>query len=261
MTESFIDLAGTRLHYRIDGERGAPPLVLSNSLGTDLTMWDPQIPEFAQRFRVIRYDTRGHGQSTVTPGPYSVEQLGRDALGLMDALGIERAHFCGLSLGGMTGMWVAVHEAYRIDRLVLANTAARIPGADAYNTRIQRVRAGGMADITPAVLERWFTAGFIARHPESVALTRTMLEHCPAEGYIGGCCAVRDMDQRADIPAITRPTLVIAGTHDLATPPSEGRYLAEHIAGARYIELPTGHLSNIEAAPLFTAAVLDFLLP
>ncbi len=259
MSESFIDLAGTRLHYRIDGPAGAPALVLSNSLGTDLHMWDPQVPELARMFRVLRYDTRGHGQSGATPGPYSVEQLGRDVLGLMDGVGMERAHFCGLSLGGMTGMWLAVHAGYRIDRLVLANTAARIGTPDAYNTRIEKVRAAGMMPIAPAVLERWFTPAFIAQHADAVAPVRTTLEGIAPEGYIGGCAAVRDMDLREAIARITRPTLVIAGTHDLATPPADGRFIAEHIPGARYVELPAAHLSNIEAAARFTAAVLDFL--
>ncbi|MDQ6618906.1 MAG: 3-oxoadipate enol-lactonase [Pseudomonadota bacterium] len=259
MATSFIELAGTRLHYRVDGDPAAPALVLSNSLGTDLTMWDRQMQEFARAHRVVRYDTRGHGLSSVSAGPYTVEQLGRDALGLMDALGIERAHFCGLSLGGMIGQWLAANEGYRIDRLVLANTSARIPGADAYNTRIDKVRAGGMAAVTPAIIERWFTAPFMAQSRAQVDLTRAMLERCPAEGYVAACAAVRDMDQRADLVRITRPTLVITGTHDLATPPSEGRLLADHIAGARYVELPASHLSNVEAAPLFTRAVLDFL--
>lgn len=259
MATSFVDLGGTRFRCRLDGEPGAPALVLSNSLGTDLTMWDPQIPELARRFHVIRYDTRGHGESAVTKGPYSIEQLGRDVLGLMDVLGVERAHFCGLSLGGMTGMWLAANEGYRIDRLVLANTAARIPNASAYNTRIDNVRAGGMAAVAPAVIERWFTPRFIALHGEAVMRTREMLERCPAEGYIGACSAVRDMDQRNEITSITRPTLVIAGTHDVPTPPSEARALVDAIEGARYVELPASHLSNIEATPQFTAAVLDFL--
>ena len=259
MPTSYVDLAGTRLRYSTDGEPTAPALVLSNSLGTDLSMWDPQIPELAQRFHVIRYDTRGHGGSAVTPGPYTVAQLARDVLGLMDALGIERAQFCGLSLGGMTGMWLAAHEGYRLDRLVLANTSARIPNAAAYNARIDNVRAGGMAAVAPAVIERWFTPHFIATHPAEVARTREMLERCPAAGYIAACCAVRDMDKRDDLKSITRPTLVIAGTNDVPTPPSEARLLVDAIAGARYVELPASHLSNIEAAPLFTAAVLDFL--
>lgn len=259
MATSFVDLGGTRFRCRIDGEPAAPALVLSNSLGTDLHMWDPQIPEFARRFRVIRYDTRGHGESAVTKGPYSIEQLGRDVLGVMDALGVERAHFCGLSLGGMTGTWLAANDGYRIDRLVLANTAARIPNAEAYDTRIQNVRAGGMQAVAPAVIERWFTPSFIALHGEEVARTRAMLERCPAEGYIAACAAVRDMDQRGHLKAITRPTLVIAGMHDVPTPPSEARALVDAIGGAQYLELPASHLSNIEAAPLFTAAVLDFL--
>lgn len=255
----LINLSGTACYYRDEGRDDAPALLLSHSLGQDHGMWDPQAAEFAARFRVVRYDTRGHGGSAVTPGPYTIEQLGRDALGLMDALGLERAHFCGLSLGGMTGMWIAAHEGYRIDRLVLANTAARMPTPDAYDARIQRVREGGMAAVIPAVLERWFTPGFIAEHPEVVESTRAMLARCPAQGYMAACAAVRDMNLVDDLGAITRPTLVITGTHDQATPPAEGRLIAGSIRGARHVELPASHLSNVETAPLFTAAVSAFL--
>ena len=258
---AFIDIAGAPFHYRIDGKAGAAPLILSNSLGTDLSMWDPQIPALTQSFRVIRYDARGHGRSAVTPGPYTIEQLGRDVLGLLDCIGIERAHFCGLSMGGMTGMWLAIHAGYRIDRLVLANTAARIPPLEMWNARIEKVNGGGMGVIAQAVLERWFTAGFLGAHPAQVAITRAMLEHTPAAGYVAACAAVRDMDQRNAIASIARPTLVIAGAFDAATPPADGRFIAEQIAGARYVELPAGHLSNLEAAPQFSAAVLDFLQP
>ena len=261
MTFPMIDVGGARLRYRIDGDRAAPPLVLSNSLGTDLSMWDPQMPELAQRFRVVRYDTRGHGQSDVTSGPYRIEQLARDVLGLLDALGIERADFCGLSMGGMIGMWLGVHAGYRITRLVLANTSAHMPPPEMWNTRIEKVREGGMDAIVPAVLERWFTPQFIARDPAAVAATGGMLQRIVPEGYIAACCAVRDMDQRADITEITRPTLVIAGTHDAATPSSHARLLVDSIAGAQYVELAASHLSNVEAAPQFNQALLDFLQP
>ncbi|MEP6657713.1 MAG: 3-oxoadipate enol-lactonase [Betaproteobacteria bacterium] len=258
---AFIDIAGAPFHYRIDGKTGAPALLLSNSLGTDLSMWEPQMPELMRSFRVIRYDARGHGRSAVTPGPYTIEQLSRDVLGLLDCIGIERAHFCGLSMGGMTGMWLATHAGYRIDRLVLANTAARIPPAELWNARIEKVNRGGMGVIAQAILERWFTPAFLESRPPEVATTRAMLEHIPAAGYVAACAAVRDMDQRNAIASIACPTLVITGTLDAATPPADGRFIADRIAGARYVELPAGHLSNLEAAPQFSAAVLDFLQP
>lgn len=259
MTSHMIDIGGTRLHYRIDGDAAAPPLVLSNSLGTDLSMWEPQIADFVRYFRVVRYDTRGHGQSDVTSGPYTIEQLGRDVLGLLDAIGIERAHFCGLSMGGMTGMWLGVNAGYRIDRLVLANTAAKVGTPEIWNTRIQSVRTGGMMAVIPAVLDRWYTEGFRASDPAAIESTRAMLARTSPQGYMAACAAVRDMDQRGAITEITRPTLVIAGTHDQSTPPEDGRLLADSIAGAQFVELPAAHLSNVETAPQFTRAVLDFL--
>ncbi len=258
-TYRFADVDGARIGYRIDGSRDSPAVVLSNSLGTDLAMWDPQVAALARTFRVVRYDTRGHGASTATPGPYSIERLGGDVVGLLDALDIERAHFCGLSLGGITGMWLGIHAPKRLRRLVLANTAARIGPPDNWNARIEKVRAGGMGAISQTVVERWFTKEFIAGDPDAVAAMRLMMERTPAEGYIACCAAVRDMDQREGISAIRAPTLVIAGTHDVATPAMDGRFLAEHIDAAEYVELDAAHLSNIEDAAAFTAALLAFL--
>ncbi len=255
----FVDIDGARIHCRIDGSAGAPVLVLSNSLGTDLAMWDPQMPALAREFRVIRYDTRGHGASEATPGPYRIDRLGRDVVGLLDALKIERAHFCGLSLGGMTGMWLGVHAPDRLHRLVLANTAARIGTPDAYNTRIAKVLAEGMVAVSQAVVERWFTAAFLTAHPDVGAAMRQMIERTPVQGYAAACAAVRDMDQRDAITAIRTPTLVVAGAHDVATPAVDGKFLADHIAGAQLAELDAAHLSNIEAGPAFTATLLAFL--
>ena len=178
---------------------------------------------------------------------------------LLDALKIARAHFCGLSLGGMTGMWLAVHAPERIERLVLANTTAKIGAPEAYNQRIENVRKGGMAAVADTVLERWFTAGFRARSPEPVGRLREMLIATPVEGYASCCAAVRDMDQRDAIGGIRHATLIIAGTHDAATPPADGRGMAERIRGARYVELDAAHISNVEAAERFTAEVLGFL--
>lgn len=255
----FADVPEGRLHYRIDGPARAPVVVLSNSLGTDLHMWSPQVLDLATSYRVLRYDTRGHGLSSVTPGPYSIERLGRDVVALLDALAIQRVHFCGLSLGGMTGMWLGVHAAERIDHLALCNTTARIGSPGLYDARIDAVRAGGMRAVVDAVLGRWFTADFIAQHEEHVAPVRAMLEHARADGYIACCEAIRDMDQRDAISRIRLATLVIAGIHDLATPPAEGRFVAGAIPGAQYVELDAAHLSNIEAAPAFTSALLKFL--
>jgi 3-oxoadipate enol-lactonase len=255
----FANIDQCRLHYLCEGPAKAPPLVLSHSLGADLSMWDPQLAPFAREFRVCRYDIRGHGASLPTPGPCTIERLGRDVLGLLDALGIARVCFCGLSMGGMIGMWLGTNAPERIDKLVLCNTAARLGTRDMWNTRVAAVREGGMSAIAPAVMERWFTASFRKRAPELVDAVRRTLLATPVEGYAAGCGAIRDMDQRETIRAVRAPTLVIAGTHDPATPPADGRLIASGIPGARYLELDAAHLSNIETADRFTAAVSDFL--
>jgi 3-oxoadipate enol-lactonase len=254
-----IDVQRERFNCRVDGPAGAPVLVLSNSLGTNLEMWQAPLPALTARFRVLRYDQRGHGGSAVTPGAYSIETLGRDVLGLLDALAIPRAHFCGLSMGGATGMWLAANAPERIDRLVLANTAAKFGTPEAWNARIDTVRKGGTVAIADAVLERWFTRAFQARAPDRVARMREMLVATPAEGYIGCCAAIRDVDLRSAIGGVTRPTLVIVGTHDVATPPAEGRAVAERIRGARVVELDAAHISSVEAGERFGAELISFL--
>lgn len=254
-----VDIRGERFNVRIDGAPAAPSLVLSNSLGTNLAMWDAQMPELTGRFRVVRYDARGHGASAVTAGPYTIEQLARDVVALLDALEIERTHFCGLSMGGMVGMWLGTNAAERIDRLVLCNTSPKIGSPEVFEARIQAVRRGGVASIADTVLERWFTARFREHSPEAVARMRVTLAATNAEGYAASCAAVRDMDQRELLPRIKRPTLVIAGTHDLATPPADGQRMVQSVAGARYVELDAAHISNVEAAAAFTKAVTDFL--
>jgi 3-oxoadipate enol-lactonase len=255
----LIESTGARIHYRSDGGETAPVVVLSNSLGTNLGMWDAQVPALAAHFRVLRYDTRGHGESSATPGPYSIMQLGRDVVRLLDALEIERAHFCGLSMGGMTGIWLGVYAAHRIERLVLCSTAAKIGTPEIWNARIEAVRQGGMAAIADAVIQRWFTPEFIARAPEAIKRTRQMILSTPPEGYIANCAAIRDMDQRETISRISAPTLVITGAKDPVTPPSDAQYIVERVAGAQYVELHAAHLSNIEAADRFTQRLMDFL--
>jgi 3-oxoadipate enol-lactonase len=256
---STITVNGARLRYELEGREDAPVLVMSNSLGTDLGMWQPQMPALLERFRVLRYDTRGHGESEVTPGEYDVAGLGADVIALMDGLNIARAHFCGLSMGGMTGMWLGVHHGARFDRLALCNTSAKIGTADAWNSRIATVQKEGMAAVVPAVLDRWFTPGFRERAPGQVDVVKAMLLRTSPQGYAANCAAVRDMDQRGDIGAIANPTLVIAGTHDGSTPPQDGRAVADAIPGARYVELDAAHLSNWERPTEFTTELIGFL--
>jgi 3-oxoadipate enol-lactonase / 4-carboxymuconolactone decarboxylase len=250
---------GIGLHYRFDGPDNAPVLMLSNSLGTTLEMWDAQLPALAGRFRVLRYDTRGHGRSEAPPGDYSVEQLGRDVVGLLDVLGLERVHFCGLSVGGLTGQWLGLHAPQRLQRLIIANTAARIGDADGWNTRIALVRARGMAEVADGAVSRWFTEGFARRETAAVEAVRQQLLGTAPAGYNGGCAAVRDADFRSGVQRIRLPLLVIAGIHDPVTTPADARFIADAVAGARLVELPAAHLSNIEAQAQFDVAVQDFL--
>ncbi len=255
----FIDVNGVCLRYRLEGKPGAPVIVFSNSLGTNLSMWEPQVSALRGDFRILRYDTRGHGLSAVAPGPYTQEQLGGDILALMDAIEIPRAHFCGLSMGGQVGIWLGANAPQRFARLVLCDTAAHIGNPEIWNARIAAIRAGGMPAIVSGTIERWFTPRFIAHSPEVVAPVRRMILDTPPQGYIACCEAIRDADFTEEASRVNAPTLVISGTHDPATPPAQGRLLASMIRGARYLEFDAAHLSNIEAAPEFTAAVRDFL--
>jgi 3-oxoadipate enol-lactonase len=223
-------------------------------------MWDAQIPALGKQFRVLRYDTRGHGESSATPGPYSIEQLARDVLSLLDALQFDRVHFCGLSMGGQTGMWLAINMPARLHSLVLSNTAAKIGTPEVWNPRIDAVRKGGMKSISNAVMERWFCATFRANSPEVVAAIKVKFESANPEGYIANCAAIRDFDVRQAVAAIRVPTLVIAGARDAATTPADGHYLADQIAGARYVELNAAHLSNIEVPGSFNSEVSSFLV-
>ena len=255
----FAQLKDVRIHYDLTGPSNAPTLVFSNSLGSTLSMWDLQTPTLQKQFRVLRYDTRGHGQSSVTPGPYSIDQLARDVLGLLDELQLERVHFCGLSMGGQTGMWLALNAPLRLTRLILSNTAAKIGTPEIWNPRIEAVRTGGMKSISAAVMERWFSVEHRAKSPDSVSTAKRMLESTDPEGYVANCAAVRDYNALKAVAAIQLPTLVIAGTHDAATTPSDGRYLVDQIRGARYVELDAAHLSNIERPERFVSEISSFL--
>jgi 3-oxoadipate enol-lactonase len=256
----FAELRDLRLHYELSGRSDAPVLVLSNPLGTNLSMWDAQMPGFNEHFRVLRYDTRGFGQSSVTPGPYKIDQLARDLLSLLDSLRIDRVHFCGLSMGGSTGMWLGINAGKRLNKLVLCNNSAKIGTPEVWNPRMEAVRKNGMKAISDGVISRWFTESFRTSSPKLVAATREMLENADPEGYVANCAAIRDFDAREPIANISLPTLVIAGTHDPSTTAAEGRFIAEKIPGARYVELDAAHLSNIEQPDRFTPVVIDFLV-
>lgn len=257
----YAAVNGTELHYRIDGDRhgNAPWIVLSNSLGSDLSMWTPQVAALSKHFRVLRYDTRGHGHSEAPKGPYTIEQLSGDVLGLMDTLKIARANFCGVSMGGLTGVALAARHANRLERVVLSNTAARIGSPEIWVPRAARARTEGMLALADVVLPRWFTAGFIEREPVVMAMIRDVFVHTDKEGYASNCDAIDAADLRPEAPGIKVPALVISGTHDLAATPEQGRALAAAIPGARYVELDAAHISNIEQMDAFTKTVLDFL--
>lgn len=254
-----IEANGIKINYQIDGTESAPVLMLSNSLGTNLRMWDKQVPALSKRFRVVRYDTRGHGKTDAPSGPYTFTMLGQDALALMDALKLTKVRFCGLSMGGMIGMWLARNAPSRIDQLVLSNTAAKFGATDVWNQRIATVRASGMKTITDAVIERWFTKEFREKSPKEIDPIVEMLHTTKPEGYAGNCAAIRDVDQRWTIAGIKAPTLVIGGKLDPATPFEAAELIAKHIPGAKLVGLDAAHLSNIEQPEAFTKALDGFL--
>jgi 3-oxoadipate enol-lactonase len=254
-----VSANGHRVHYRWDGAANAPVLVLSNSLGTSLGMWDGQIPAIAQQFRVLRYDTRGHGGSEVTPGEYRIEQLGADVLALTAALDIAEFSFCGLSMGGLIGQWLALEAGKRLQRVVLCNTAAKIGDADGWNTRIATTLRDGLAEVAKGAIARWFTAEFAATHPAEVETIRRQLLACSVSGYAASCAAVRDADYRHRLRDIQKPVLVIAGSGDPVTPLAEGEALASSIPGAQLAVMDAAHLSNVGDSERFNAALLGFL--
>lgn len=260
---AFVQLAEGELHYTLEGPQNAPVLVLSNSLGTDLHMWDAQMAAFTEHFRVLRFDTRGHGQSLVTPGPYRIEQLGRDVLALLDALHIEKAHFCGLSMGGLIGQWLGINAGDRLLKLVLCNTAAKIGDPSIWNPRIETVLRDGtaaMVALRDASIARWFTVDFAQANPMAAKRITDMLAATSPEGYAANCAAVRDADFRDQLSSIRVPLLVIAGTEDAVTPPSGGHFIEQHVPGAEYAEFYAAHLSNVQADAAFNERVLGFLL-
>jgi 3-oxoadipate enol-lactonase len=254
-----IDLNGSTLRVRCDGERSRPTVLFSNSLGTDLSMWDAQAAALARRFHVVRYDTRGHGGPDAPPGPYTIDLLGGDVLALLDHLDIERAHVVGLSMGGVIAQWLGAHAPRRLHKLVLANTASRIGMEEGWRARAAAVRADGMRDIAAAAPGRWFTAEFVARQPVLVGTMQKTLRGLDPEGYAACCEALALADLGADIRRIGAPALVIAGSHDPVTTVLHAQALAGAIPGATLATLPASHLSNIEAPDRFSELVATFL--
>jgi 3-oxoadipate enol-lactonase len=245
--------------YDVSGSVDGPPLLLSHALGTTRRIWDSQVEAWGASFRVIRYDARGHGESTVSPGAYSLALLGHDALAILDALAIERAHVCGISLGGQTAMWLARYAPSRVDRIVLANTAARIGTDEMWRARIAQVESTGLEGLAAAAPERWFTPRFVAGSPDVVHEIQAMVSACSPAGYASACCAVRDADLTQDLAGISAPALVITAAHDPSTPVADGRALAARLPRAEVVELDAAHLSNVERPQEFVRAVTAFL--
>ena len=256
---SEIESAGARISYTAEGPAEAPALLFINSIGTTRDLWQAQMPALVGTYRVIRYDARGHGSSSAPEGNYSIEQLGRDALAILDAEGVRQAHICGISLGGLTAMWLGVRVPDRVSSLVLANTAARIGTMQSWTDRIALVRDRGMRGVADLAIPLWFSPDFRQRHQEVVAGYRSMIEACPVAGYLGCCAALRDEDLREAISGITCPVLVVAGLIDVPTPPEAARFIHDRIAGSKMLTLDAAHLSNVEQAEAFTSAVMGFL--
>jgi 3-oxoadipate enol-lactonase len=257
MPEAIV--GADRISYEVAGPGDGPVVLLAHSIGTTRMLWDGQAAALADAWRVVRYDARGHGGSSAPSGDYSIEQLGRDALAVLDAIGVERAHVVGLSLGGMTAMWLAVHAPERIGRVVLANTAARIGTSERWVERIAQVRSGGMAAIVDQAISRWFSPAFHAQDPATIAAYRHLLLGCSAVGYAGCCAVLRDADLREAIANIAAQTLIVAGDHDLATTTADADVMRARIPNATLMTLPAAHLSNVEQPAAFTQAVRQFL--
>ena len=250
---------GCQIHVQVEGPADAPVLILSNSLGTNLHMWDDQAPALSQHFRLVRYDRRGHGTSSVPKGPYSMERLGRDVLAIADGLGVKRFNWCGLSMGGMVGQWLGANAPNRVEKLILSNTHYCFPEQSFWNDRIKFVQEKGLAAMVGPNMERWFTREFRERAPQAIARMKEMFVATKPEGFIACCEAIRDMDFRESTPRITTPTMVIVGRHDPATPPAAGEWIAQQIKGAKLVALDAAHIANIEQPKAYTDAVLGFL--
>jgi 3-oxoadipate enol-lactonase len=252
-------MSAVELHYETAGD--GPALVLGGSLGTTLAMWEPQLSRLSGQSRTVAFDHRGHGRSPVPPGPYEIADLGRDVLALLDRLGIEQASYCGLSIGGMVGQWLAINVPHRITKLILICTAAHLPPSSAWTERAEIVRDSGTPEaVADVVVGRWFTAPFAAANPALVDRYREMIATTPTEGYAACCEAIATLDLRAGLPGVRSPTLVIGGAQDPSIPPDHGRAIAAAVPGARFELLdPAAHLANVERAHEVTHLIEDHL--
>lgn len=256
-TQGTLQVDGAGLRFRIDGPRRAPVLVLSNSLGTTLELWDAQVPRLSAFFQVLRYDHRGHGGSTAPRSPYEIADLGGDLLGLLDALDVDQAAVCGISLGGMVAMWLAAHHPARVASIVVACSAPELGPTTSWQDRAAGVRRDGLAPLLPNLLERWLTPEVRERRPDLVAGVARMLERCDAEGYAACCEAIGEMDLRPVLGDIRAPSLVIGGAHDPVTPPATQLALAERLAAGLLVLPASSHLANLSEPDAFTEAVLS----
>jgi 3-oxoadipate enol-lactonase len=254
-----VSSSGAVISYEVHGAVDAPPVLFLNSIGSTRALWDGQRRAFEGAYRVIQYDARGHGQSEAPPGPYTLAQLAQDALAILDAEHLATAQVCGLSLGGITALWLAVHAPERVRSLVLANTGARIGSVEFWTERIALVRHQGMAAVADAVLPRWFTPPFHAREPQTIARFRAMIESTPVEGYLGCSAALLDEDLRESLSAVRCPVLAIAGASDQSTPPELLHFVHERLPGSRLVTLEAAHISNVEQEAAFNAALSTFL--
>ena len=247
------------IYYEVEGPENKPVLMFCNSLGTTLHMWDGQMREVTKHFRVLRYDRRGHGKSGVPAGPYTLEMLGRDALAVLDAAKIEKPNWCGLSMGGMVGMWLGANAPQRVNKLILSNTSAYFENKQIWNDRIKIVQEKGLQAIVGGTLERGFTKNFREREPQKVKAIADMFLATKPEGYIACGQAVRDMDHREIIKSIRAPTMVIAGKQDAGTTPEMGEYIHKNVPGSSITLFDAAHIANIECRDAYTKAVLGFL--
>jgi 3-oxoadipate enol-lactonase len=255
-----VKIGSLTLNVSVAGDPGAPALILAHPLGVDLSVWDGLAPSLAKNFRLIRFDARGHGASSVPPGPYSLADLGDDVVALMDRLDIAKAHFLGLSMGGAIGQWLMIHAPRRLQKVVLANTASHFPDGAGWNARIRAAREKGVAALAPAILDRWLTPGFRAAQPEKTAAVEALLRASDGAGYAACCSALRDADLRDTIQtAPPRPVLVIVGDCDGSTPPERGAALAASLPDARLLRLKAAHLSCVEKEAEFLAVITEFL--
>jgi len=257
--ERTIETGGARITYLIEGPPGAPVVLFINSIGSTRDLWGPQVAAVTKAHRAITYDARGHGLSSAPPGDYSIADLAGDALAILDAEGLDRAHVCGISLGGLTGMWLGINAPGRVRSLTLANTAARIGTTESWTARMDLVREKGMAGVADLAIPLWFSERFRAEAPHTITVFRRMIESCSPTGYLGCCAALRDEDLRDRISAISCSVLCVASSGDVPTPPEGLHYVHSQIADSRLLMLDAAHISNIEQMGDFNVALTRFL--